>query len=129
VSKFRWVPREAVLAIHAELLAEHGGLDGLRDEPALEAALARPRNKEAYESAGIFALAAAYAFGLARNHAFNDGNKRAALAICDVFLQLNGFELTAPEVDAVATFVDLAAGELEERDLTAWIERHATSLA
>jgi len=128
VNDVRWVVRDAVLAIHAELLAEHGGLAGIRDESVLDAALARPRNKLAYEDAGLFALAAAYAFGLARDHAFNDGNKRLALSIGDVFLRLNGFALAAPEIETVATIFDLAAGELGEADLTEWIERHSKPL-
>lgn len=125
MSRIRWIPRDAALAIHAEVLAEHGGLAGLRDEAAFEASLARARNKEAYAHANVFALAAAYGFAFARNHPFHDGNKRVALSCVDIFLRLNGYELDASEVDAVATFVDLAAGRLDEAGLAGWVERNA----
>lgn len=129
MSPVRWVPKDAVLAIHDLLLAEHGGLTGLRDEAALDAALARPRQKQRYEDPTLPELAAAYAFGIARSHPFADGNKRLALSCADVFLRLNGHRLAATEVDAVATFVELAAGDLDEAALTAWIQRHAEPLS
>lgn len=121
----RWIPREAALAVHAEVIAEHGGLPGIRDEAALDASLARARNKFGYEGAGLALRAAAYGFALARNHPFNDGNERVALACVDVFLRLNGRELVAKEVDAVSTIVSLAAGEITEAGLAGWIERNS----
>ena len=99
-----WVPREILLAVHAEQLAEHGGLQGVRDSGMLESALARPRQLHAYEPAASAAqLAAAYAFGIARNHPFADGNKRAAFLAGGLFLLLNGLQLIAEQADAALT--------------------------
>ena len=123
-----WLTRDIVVAIQGELIAEHGGLSGVRDEGLLESAPARPINLAAYGKPSLFALAAAYGFGLARNHPFLDGNKRIALASIDVFLQLNGYELTAPEVEAAAVIRDLAAGEFEEAALARWVEDKASPL-
>lgn len=125
----RWIPKDAVLAIHDLLLAEHGGLTGLQDEAALDAALARARHKHQYGEPSLAELAAAYAFGIARSHPFADGNKRVALSCADVFLRLNGRRLTATEVDAVATFVELAAGGLDEDALAEWIEHRSEPLS
>jgi death-on-curing protein len=118
-----WIPEAAVLAMHAELLQEHGGLDGLVDENALGATLARPQQLEYYSNPAVTLsqLAAAYGFGFAKNHCFSDGNKRIALVAVDVFLQMNGYELIASEVDAAVTFQALAAGELDENQLAEWI--------
>ncbi len=124
----RWLTTEIVLAIHGELIAEHGGPDELRDEAALESAMARPRQKAAYGSPDLAALAAAYGFGLCRNHPFLDGNKRVTLAAIDVFLRLNGARLTATELDAAATILALAAGEIDEAQLAAWIRERSASL-
>lgn len=121
----RWVPVQAVRAMHSALLAEHGGIEGIRDEGLLEAALARPRNKMAYGDPDLSDLAAAYGFGLCRDHPFADGNKRIALAVIDVFLQLNGRELVATEESAVVVFRELAAGEMDERTLAAWIRENS----
>lgn len=113
---------EVVLAVHQMLVAEHGGLPGIRDQALLDSALARPRQKAAYESdASIFELAAGYSDGLARIHPFMDGNKRIALTIAAVFLELNGLTLNAPEADAVIVYQQLAAGELEEEALAEWM--------
>ncbi len=120
-----WVERDLVLALHEEMIAEHGGHAGVRDEGLLESALARPRQLLAYGDPGLFELAAAYAFGIVRNHPFIDGNKRAGLAAADVFLQLNGFEIVVDEVQAVVVFQDLAAGEIDEAVLAKWIEANA----
>ena len=120
-----WVERDLVLALHEEMIAEHGGHAGVRDEGLLESALARPRQLLAYGDPGLFELAAAYAFGIVRNHPFIDGNKRAGLAAADVFLQLNGFEIVVHEVQAVVVFLDLAAGEIDEAVLAKWIEANA----
>ena len=117
-----WVLPELVLAVHQMLVAEHGGLPGIRDQALLDSALARPQQKAAYESeASIFELAAAYSYGLARNHPFVDGNKRIALTVAAVFLELNGFTLNAPEAEAVIMYQQLAAGELEEDALAKWL--------
>jgi death-on-curing protein len=126
----RWIPEAAVRAIHAELLAEHGGLDGPVDEDILGATLARPQHLETYSnpSASLFQLAAAYGFGFAKNHCFKDGNKRISLVAIDVFLQLNGYELTAEEAEAVIIIEGLAAGDMTEDELDHWIETNATAL-
>jgi death-on-curing protein len=118
-----WVPLRAVVAIQGELIAEHGGLQGPPRQGDLEAALGRPVNLHAYSESPptLPRLAAAYGFALARGHCFPDGNKRVALAIVDVFLRLNGMELTADEFDAVSTTQSLAAGELTEDQLAEWI--------
>jgi len=116
-----WLTVEIVLDIHAELLANFGGVDGLRDRGLLESALDRPRNKVVYGRADLATLAAAYAFGLSRNHPFIDGNKRIAFAALIVFLGLNGVEFVVPEPDAAAMMMALAAGEASEELLTHWI--------
>jgi death on curing protein len=122
VRKPVWLDQRALVLLHAESLAEHGGLWGIRDEAALESALARPRNVHAYErGADVARLAAAYGFGLIRGHPFNDGNKRAGFLAIGLFLQLNEFELKAEEVDAVKTIIDVAAGNLSEKALAGWI--------
>jgi death-on-curing protein len=118
-----WVPLHAVAAMHAELIAEHGGLAGPARIAELEAALGRPRYQYRYSesSASLASLAAAYGYSLARNHCFADGNKRIALAVIDVFLQMNGRELTAEELDAAEIIQSVAAGKLTEEQLTKWI--------
>jgi len=125
-----WVLPELVQAVHQTLLAEHGGLPGFRDEALLDSALARPQQKYAYDSkASVFELAAAYSFGLARNHPFSDGNKRIALTVAAVFLELNGYSLDAPEPEAVIVYQQLASGSLTEDELSLWIERSSVSIA
>lgn len=118
-----WISIEAVLAIHAELIREHGGSYGVRDQGLIESALARPQQRWSYggEEIDLAELAAAYGFGLAKNHGFVDGNKRAALAAAGVFLRANGLRLIAPEPETYAVMVDLAAGELSEADLARWL--------
>lgn len=124
--RVRWVPEAAVRAMHAELIAEHGGKDGLRDAGLLSSALARPRNKRAYgASSSIFELAAACGVGIARNHPFVDGNKRIALAVVYVFLEMNGYRLEAPEVDAVEAMLAIAAREWTEKELSAWLKKNS----
>ena len=123
-----WLAEEAVRALHDELIKEHGGLGGVRDAGLLDSALARPHNLFAYAEPSLFELAAAYAFGLVRNHAFVDGNKRTGLMAAYVFLRVNGYRLSAPEVEAVAAFRDLAAGAIEEAQLSRWIEANAEAL-
>lgn len=119
----RWLPERAIRAIHAELIAEHGGLHGPADDNLLGATLARPRHLQTYGDPPptVPQLAAAYGYGFARNHCFRDGNKRVALAAIDVFLQLNGFELAAPEEEATYTIEALAAGHLTETQLGEWV--------
>ena len=112
-------------AIQTDMLLTHGGMPGLRDENLLESTLARPRQRYAYEpAADLAALAAAYGFGLARNHPYNDGNKRVAFVAMAVFLGLNGYELTACDADVVTAIVALAAGEIDEEALSDWIRLH-----
>jgi death-on-curing protein len=116
-----WLTPELVKAIHDRQLRLFGGPAGIRDEGALESALGRPVNRWAYEAAGLPELAAAYAFGIARNHPFVDGNKRAALLSLVTFLGLNGIDFVADEAEAVVIIRGLAAGEIEESGLTRWI--------
>jgi death-on-curing protein len=124
-----WVSKKAVLAIHSAQLAEHGGSDGIRDESLLDSALAKPRNVFAYsDQRDLFRLAASYAFGIARNHASVDGNKRTALVVSLTFLDRNGWDIVAPKEDVYFTFLHLADGSLTEDDLTAWFTRHAVPL-
>ena len=122
---WRWLSERGVLATHAEQIAEHGGAPGVRDRGLLDSALARPRNLAAYGEPSVFRLAAAYAFGIARNHPFVDGNKRTALVAAATFLLLNGYELAAPEVEAVEVFLRLADGSVDEGALAAWLERNS----
>jgi death-on-curing protein len=116
-----WLPVELVIAFHAEQLAEFGGLEGLRDKALLESALDRPRNKWGYGETDLAKLAAAYAYGIVRNHPFADGNKRAALLSVVVFVGMNGIAFVADEAEAAVIFRDLAAGEVEEDGLARWI--------
>jgi death on curing protein len=116
-----WLTAQMVIAIHDEQLAIHGGSAGLRDESALQSALARPRNKWAYDKSELTALAAAYAYGLARNHPFVDGSKRTALLAIYTFLGLNGVNFIVPEAEAAAMMISLAAGEVSEGSLARWI--------
>jgi len=125
----QWIDRRALLLLHAETLAEHGGLPGLRDEKALEAALARPWHIHTYEARTDLArLAAAYGFGIVRGHPFNDGNKRAGFLAIGLFLSLNGHGLTVPSVDAVEKITRLAAGQLTEQALAEWIRENTKRL-
>ncbi len=123
-AKWRWPHPAVVLAMHEEHLAEHGGLSGLRDKGALEAVLARPRNKEAYEDADVADLAAAYGWGIVRNHPFHDGNKRTGLLAMELFLFLNGCALLANDAECVLVFMRLAAGEVDEKELAEWVRAH-----
>lgn len=121
----RWIDRLALLLLHEETLAEHGGLTGMRDEGALDAALARPQHVHAYETkADLARLAAAYCFGLVRDHQFNDGNKRAGFLALGLFLSLNGYELQVDQAEAAETILRLAAGQLSEKSLGEWVRRN-----
>ena len=129
MKEFVWVLDEVILALHDEQLATHGGLAGVRDRGAVESALARPRNLVAYEACDDIArLAAAYAYGIARNHGFADGNKRTALVTADLFLMLNGYELVSSPVENVLTILSLAEGSLSEAELATWIRKNIRSL-
>jgi death-on-curing protein len=116
-----WLTVEMIVAIHDEQLTLHGGSEGLRDRALLESALDRPRNKWAYEQAEFPELAAAYGYGIARNHPFVDGNKRTALLAIYTFLGVNEFDFVVPEADAAAIILSLAAGEVSEDSLARWI--------
>jgi death-on-curing protein len=118
-----WVDRLVVELVHADQLREHGGLAGIRDENALEAALARPQQKWHYEKSDMATLAAAYAYGLCQGHPFRDGNKRVAFVTMMVFLGLNRWDLQAQEQDVVALMLSLASGKLNERELAAWVQK------
>jgi death-on-curing protein len=120
-----WVDRLVIDAAHLDQLREHGGLPGVRDENALESALARARNKWAYESAEDPAiLGAAYGYGLATSHPYRDGNKRIAFLATVIFLGLNGWDFEAPEDEVVSTMLAVADGSCSEGDLAEWLRKH-----
>ena len=124
----KWLRIDAVLAMHKRQIAEHGGGDGLRDQGLLESALARPQNIAVYEpDADVARLAAAYAFGIAKNHPFVDGNKRTALVACRTFLILNGYQLNATPAEKYLTFLSLAEGTLSEEKLIDWLREKISS--
>ncbi len=120
----RWLDHDIVIDVHAEQLALFGGAEGIRDRGLLESALSRPVNKFHYGESDIAALAAAYAFGIARNHPFVDGNKRAAFASIIVFLGLNGIDFDVPPEEATVMILGLAAGEIGEEGLARWIREN-----
>ncbi len=119
-----WIDRDVLLAAHDEQLQEHGGATGIRDEGLFESAIARPQNLAAYGEPDAAALAASYAFGLAKNHAFVDGNKRIALVALELFLDLNGFALVADDMQCVLAILSLASGAFSEDALADWIRKH-----
>ncbi len=120
-----WLDRRALELLHGESIAEHGGADGLRDEGLFESALARPQNLFAYEGeTDIARLAACYGFGLAKNHAFVDGNKRVAFIATGLFLRLNGHRLVADQVQATMTMLSVASGAFSESEFADWIRKH-----
>ena len=124
MTEWRWVDRAVLEAVHDRQLAEHGGGEGLRDEGGLESAIARAVNRALYENPTTAELAAAYAFGIARNHPFVDGNKRTAWVAARLFLALNGISLNFDKADATLMVQRLAAGELGEDEVTAWFAGH-----
>jgi death-on-curing protein len=124
-----WLSKMAILAIHGRLLAEHGGPSGIRDENALESALAAPINHLEYEQADVFVLAATYAHVLTSNHPFLDGNKRTAFAAAGIFLELNGYRLTASEPDAVLAVLALSRGEMNAVDFGKWLRLSSIELS
>jgi len=123
--EWRWIDKRALLLLHDESLAEHGGAAGLRDEGLLDSALARPSNLAAYGEPDAVDPAAAYGYGLAKNHPFVDGNKRAAFLAVGVFLAINGFRLRATQAEATVAVFALAAGEIDEMAFAAWLREHS----
>jgi death-on-curing protein len=123
---WRWVDKGALVLLHDESLAEHGGRAGIRDDGLLESALVRAKNLAAYGAPDVADLAASYAVGLAKNHAFVDGNKRAAFLAMGLFLYLNGYRLVATQADATLTMLGVAAGTVDEAALGDWIRRNST---
>lgn len=121
---WRWVDKQALLLLHDESLAEHGGAAGIRDEGLLDSALARPLNVNAYGKPDFTDLAASYAIGLAKNHAFVDGNKRTAFLATGLFLHLNGYRLSVSQADATLTMLAVAAGEMDEAGFAGWLRSH-----
>ncbi|WP_417591812.1 type II toxin-antitoxin system death-on-curing family toxin [Parasphingorhabdus sp.] len=121
-----WLGADIALAIHDRQLAEHGGPSGVRDQGLLESALAKPVNKWGYGENDLCALAAAYAFGVARNHPLTDGNKRTAWVLARTFMVLNDLQLVFDREEAIATVQTLAAGELPEEELASWFREHIT---
>ena len=123
-----WVERDVVLAIHEAQIAEHGGTSGIRDQGLLESALARPQNLHAYgDHPTLNQLAAAYAVGIAKNHAFLDGNKRTGWVVCAVFLELNGIPVTVEQKKVIDMMVAVAEGALDEEQFANWLEEESPS--
>lgn len=127
MSAWRWLDRAVLIAVHEMQLAEHGGGAGLRDPALLDSALAKPLNLEAYGEPDACALAAAYGYGIARNHAFIDGNKRTAFVAVELFLRLNGWQLTASDAECVLTMLAVATGDLTESEFAIWLRAHAAA--
>ena len=125
MTAWRWIDRAVLIAIHDMQLAEHGGGTGLRDGNLLESALAKPENLAAYGDPDAAALAAAYGYGISRNHAFIDGNKRTALVAAELFLQLNGWRLVVDDADCVLTMLAVATGDITEDAFADWLRLHA----
>ena len=121
---WRWVDKRALLLLHDESLAEHGGTPGLRDESLLDSALARPLNLAAYGQPDAAALAASYGVGVAKNHAFVDDNKRAAFLCVGLFLAINGWRLKASQLEATSAILSVAGGELDEAVFAEWLRHH-----
>ena len=125
MKRWVWLQRDVVIAIHESQLAEHGGGTGLRDAGLLDSALARPENLAAYGSPDAADLAAAYGYGISRNHAFIDGNKRTGYVAAELFLELNGFSLAADDAACVLAMLAVAAGDITEAEFAAWLRDHA----
>jgi death-on-curing protein len=121
---WRWISRQALLLLHGESLAEHGGAPGMRNEGLLDSALARPQNLVAYGEPDLADLAACYGVGVAKNHPFVDGNKRAAFLCVGLFLHLNGMRLNATQAEATLTMLAVAAGEITEAEFASWLREH-----
>ena len=116
-----WIDLNVVLAVHEQQIAEHGGLTGIRDLSLIDSALKRPQNLLLYKDPDLFDLAAAYGFGLARNHGFLDGNKRTAYVVTRLFLVLNGLDIDAPAFEKVITFEKVGKGEIDQAALASWL--------
>lgn len=125
MKKWTWIERSVILAAHEEQLAEHGGNSGIRDAGLLDSALSRPLNRAAYGKPDVAELAAAYAYGLATNHPFVDGNKRIAFVALELFLALNGYQLAADDAECVMSLLAVAAGTMKGDALADWIRRHS----
>ena len=129
MSAWVWIQREVIVAIHEMQLAEHGGLEGVRDAGLLDSALGRPQNLAAYEAPDAAALAAAYGWGISRNHPFIDGNKRTGFVAAELFLRLNGQVLQADDASCVLTMLAVAAGDMPEEAFAAWLRAHSVARA
>ena len=129
---WRWISKQALVLLHGESLATHGGSEGMRDEGLLESALMRPQNIVAYADANhppdAATLAASYGLGIAKNHPFIDGNKRAAILAVGMFLYLNGLRLQASQAEASVTMLAVAAGDISEEAFAAWLREHSVAL-
>jgi death-on-curing protein len=128
MNQWTWIEESVVWAVHEAQLAEHGGSAGVRDPGLLASALARPLNQVAYGEPDAATLAAAYAFGIARNHPFIDGNKRTAFVCAELFLALNGYQLQAEDANCVSTMLALAAGDLPEAEFATWLRTNSTTV-
>ena len=126
MTAWKWINRAVLIAVHDMQLAEHGGGAGLRDNNLLESALAKPQNLAVYGAPDAAALAAAYGYGISRNHAFVDGNKRTGLVAAELFLGLNGWQLLVTDSDCVLTMLAVAAGDITEEEFATWIRAHAS---
>ena len=129
MKKWLWIERDVIIAVHEMQLAEHGGMAGVRDGGLLESALGRPINLALYGEPDAAALAAAYGYGISRNHPFVDGNKRTGYVAAELFLRLNGYELLANDADCVITMLGVAAGDADETAFAAWMRTHAVPRA
>jgi death on curing protein len=129
MKRWVWLQKAVVLAIHEDQLTEHGGGVGVRDVGLLESALARPENLAAYGKPDVADLAAAYGYGISRNHAFIDGNKRTGFVAVELFLELNGHELAASDADCVMTMLAVASGDITETQFAAWLREHVAKKA
>ncbi|MDJ0691253.1 MAG: type II toxin-antitoxin system death-on-curing family toxin [Xenococcaceae cyanobacterium MO_188.B32] len=123
-----WMKESVVIAIHRRQLAEHGGIEGIRDKGLLESALFRPQNQLAYGNPTIFDLAAAYGYGIAKNHPFIDGNKRSSYVVMRTFLKLNGCDLKASAIEKYETWMRLANNQINEAELANWIEERSVKI-
>lgn len=121
---YKWILESVVHAIHDEQIAEHGGLQGTRDITLLQSALARPLHLVGYGKPDIADLAACYGYGIAKNHPFNDGNKRTAFVVTELFLLMNGYDLTADDAACVLTMLSVAEGSITESEFADWIKRN-----
>ncbi len=124
---WKWIDPDVVIAIHDQQIADHSGSMGIREMGLIESALSRPLNLAVYSAPDVYDLAAAYGYGIARNHGFTDGNKRTAYVVTRLFLRLNGFDLTAPAAERVLIFEKLGKGSLEQDELAAWLRGYGTS--